>query len=409
MPLKILVAEDDRHTRRILEHIFTKDPAFRDQETQLLLAPDGEEALKLFEKERPDLVISDLLMPRLDGFALCRAIRRLPYGKDVPVIVTSAIYKETALLNRMREELSVEFYAKPFQVRELVKGVQRLLDRRQKVEAAGGGRPTRQERPKRRTQEMRRLQGDLAERPLAKLLLDLLEEQATGVLTLRRGQIKKEVFIVHGAPVGAESNIRTETLGHYLVAKSVLDEQQHERALVVAKEQHVSVMEAIAKIGFLSESDVLRHHTALAKLKIINSLRWHDGTYAFLPGDNFSDRMPKAAIDVTNILLLGLQRVTSLDEASKRLDAMSSHRIRLTERVERYQEVFLKVFGDEVLRLLPSSPTLNELLRKGVEPLKAYLHTHALLETGMAELGEAVEESPGAAVRTEDPIGLHQL
>ena len=102
MALKILVAEDDRHTRRILDHIFTKDPAFRDQDVELFLAPDGEEALKLFEKETPDLVISDLLMPRLDGFALCRAIRRLPAGKDVPVIVTSAIYKETALLNRMR-------------------------------------------------------------------------------------------------------------------------------------------------------------------------------------------------------------------------------------------------------------------------------------------------------------------
>ena len=130
MALKILVAEDDRHTRRILDHIFTKDPAFRDQDVELFLAPDGEEALKLFEKESPDLVISDLLMPRLDGFALCRAIRRLPNGKDVPIIVTSAIYKETALLNRMRDELGVEFFAKPFQVRELVRGVQRLLEKR---------------------------------------------------------------------------------------------------------------------------------------------------------------------------------------------------------------------------------------------------------------------------------------
>jgi len=130
MALKILVDEDDRHSRCILDHIFTKDPAFRDQDVQLFLAPDGEEALKAFEKESPDLVISDLLMPRLDGFALCRAIRRLPAGKDVPIIVTSAIYKETALLNRMRDELGVEFFAKPFQVRELVRGVQRLLEKR---------------------------------------------------------------------------------------------------------------------------------------------------------------------------------------------------------------------------------------------------------------------------------------
>lgn len=406
-PLKILVAEDDRHTRRILEHIFTKDVAFRDLDTQLFLAPDGEEALKIFEKERPDLVISDLLMPRLDGFALCRAIRRLPYGKEVPVIVTSAIYKETALLNRMRDELGVEFFAKPFQVRELVRGVQTLLEKR--ARGGGPGRPTRHERPRPPATDKQQKAGALAERPLAMLLLDLQESKATGVLVLRRGRIKKEIFIIHGAPVGAESNIRTETLGHYLVAKRILDEGQHQRALGLAKEQQKSLMEIIAGFGWLSEADILRHHTALAKLKIINSLRWHDGTYAFQPGDSFSDRIPKAAIDVINILLLGLQRVTSLDEASKKLEPVGDRRIRLTLRSERNQEIFSKVFGDEVLRLLPGQPTLNELLRKGVEPLKVYLHTHALLETGMAELGDAAVEPASPMVRTQDPIGLQQL
>jgi CheY-like chemotaxis protein/tetratricopeptide (TPR) repeat protein len=411
MTIKILVAEDDRHTRRILDHIFTKDPAFRGQQTQLFLASDGEEALKLFEKETPDLVISDLLMPRLDGFALCRAIRRLPQGKDVPVIVTSAIYKETALLNRMRDELGVEFFAKPFQVRELVRGVQRLLERSQR--SGKGERSTRQTgqaspAPGRQTGTLARSQGQLGERPLATLLFDLLEEQATGVLTLRRGRIKKEIYVIHGVPVGAESNIRTETLGHYLVARRVLDEQQHQQALRVAKEQHKSLMEAVVSLGWLSETDVFRHHTALVKLKIINSLRWHDGGYAFTTGDTFSDRIPKATIDITHILLLGLQRVTSLDEAARKLDGVANRAVRLTLRAERYHDAFAKVFGTEVLSLLPTQPTLNQMLRKGVESLKVYLHTHALLESGMAELGE-VKEEESAPVRAEDPIGLKQL
>ncbi len=408
MTLKILVAEDDRHTRRILDHIFTKDPAFRDQDTELFLAPDGEEALKIFEKEAPDLVISDLLMPRLDGFALCRAIRRLPHGKDVPVIVTSAIYKETALLNRMRDELGVEFFAKPFQVRELVRGVQRLLEKRQRSGRGGTRTATAQATPKRATGTLGRVQGELAKRPLAALLLDLLEDEVTGVLTLRRGRIKKEIYIIHGVPVGAESNIRTETLGHYLVAKRVLDEQQHQHALAHAKEHQQSIMQAVAALGWLSETDVFRHHTALVKLKIINSLRWHDGTYGMSPGDTFSDRIPKATIDITNILLLGLQRVTSLDEVSRALDAVANQSVRLRPRAERYRDSFVKVFGDEVLKLLPSQPTINEMLRKGVDSLAVYLHTHALLETGMAELGEAREDG-AAPVRTEDPIGLKHL
>ncbi len=406
MTLKILVAEDDRHTRRILDHIFTKDPAFRDQDVKLFLAPDGEEALKLFEKESPDLVISDLLMPRLDGFALCRAIRRLPNGKDVPVIVTSAIYKETALLNRMRDELGVEFFAKPFQVRELVRGVQRLLENRaQPGKAVSAAPPI--HRP---TGDIKKLAGKLSDRPLASMIFDLLEEQATGVLTLKRGRVKKEIYVILGHPVGAESNIRTESLGHYLVAKRVLDESQHQRAQATAKEKHVSLMEAIVELGWLNETDVFRHHTALVKLKIINSLRWDEGSYAFAPGDNFSGRIPKATIDIANILFLGLQRVTSLDEASKKLDVKASRSLLKTIRAERYLDVFIKVFGGDVLQLLPTQPSINEMLSKGIEPLRVYLQTHALLECGMVELGaEKAGEGSQPAVRAEDPIGLRQL
>jgi CheY-like chemotaxis protein/tetratricopeptide (TPR) repeat protein len=406
MALKILVAEDDRHTRRILDHIFTKDPAFRDQEVELFLAPDGEEALKLFEKESPDLVISDLLMPRLDGFALCRAIRRLPNGKDVPVIVTSAIYKETALLNRMRDELGVEFFAKPFQVRELVRGVQRLLERRARPDTAVSNKPP-THRP---TGAIQKLAGDLANRPLASMIFDLLEEQATGVLTLKRGRVKKEIYVILGHPVGAESNIRTESLGHYLVAKNVIDKGQLQRAQATSKEKRVSLMEAIVQLGWLNETDVFRHHTALVKLKIINSLRWAEGTYSFAPGDSFSGRIPKATIDIANILFLGLQRVTSLDEASQKLDAKANHTLTKTGRAERYQDVFTKVFGGDVLGLLPTGPSINEMLGKGIEPLRVYLQTHALLECGMVKLGSG-KASIGSqpAVRAEDPIGLRQL
>ncbi|MFH2006905.1 MAG: response regulator [bacterium] len=407
MALKILVAEDDRHTRRILDHIFTKDPAFRDQEVQLFLAPDGEEALKLFEQESPDLVISDLLMPRLDGFALCRAIRRLPAGKDVPVIVTSAIYKETALLNRMRDELGVEFFAKPFQVRELVRGVQRLLEKRLRPGRASSPPPPPMRQP---TGEITRLRGELSSRPLASLIFDLLEEQTTGILTLQRGRVKKEIYVILGHPVGAESNIRTESLGHYLVAKRVIDEQQHQRAVATAKEKRLSLMEALVQLDWLSETDVFRHHTALVKLKIINSLRWHDGNYAFAPGDSFSQRIPKVTIDVANILLLGLQRVTNLDEVSKKLDEVANKALRLTARAEHYRDIFTKVFGDEVLRILPGHPSLNEMLSKGTEALKVYLQTNALLECGMCELGEDKDTAGAAApIPAEDPIGLRQL
>jgi DNA-binding response OmpR family regulator/tetratricopeptide (TPR) repeat protein len=410
MALKILIAEDDRHTRKILEHIFTKDPAFAEQDTQLFLAPDGEEALRIFEREEPDLVISDLLMPRLDGFALCRAIRKTPQGKDVPLIVTSAIYKETALLNKMREELQVEFFAKPFQVRELLRGVQRMLERQDKKprpSAQGATQQAKPSEPKAEAQPPTR--GSLSDRPLAALIFDILEARSTGKLTLRRGRLRKEIYFVLGHPIGAESNVRTESLGHYLVVKRILDSNQHNKLLATARQESTTVMQALATLGWLSEDDVLRHHTALVKLRIINSLRWSDGRYEFTPGDTFSERMPRCAIEPATIVLLGLRRVIDLDEATQQLQPSADRPLVLTLRGERYRDVFIKVFGADLLNYLPTRPSIHELSAKGLEGMTIYSHAYALLHTGMARLGAARREPSAPALPGQDPLGLDQL
>jgi DNA-binding response OmpR family regulator/curved DNA-binding protein CbpA len=412
MTLKILIAEDDRHTRKILEHIFTKDPAFAHQNVELFLAPDGEEALKLFEKEAPDLVISDLLMPKLDGFALCRAIRKTAQGKNVPLIVTSAIYKETALLNRMREELKVEFFAKPFQVRELLSGVQRMLgDRAQKehsaaqtstAEAAPAVTPDRQKVPV-------PTQGNLKDRPLAALIFDILENRATGQLTLRRGRIRKELFFILGHPIGAESNVRNESMGHYLVIKRIIDNAQHQRLLTTAQQNKTSVMQSLVDLGWLSEDAVLRHHTALVKLRIINGLRWEEGQYAFQPGDHFSEKMVRCAIEPATIVLLGLKRTIDLDAATAWLKPNVERPLVLTLRGEQFRDVFVKVFGEALLSYLQTRPSISELSAKGLDSMTLYTHTYALTQTGMAHFGKARREPSAPSLPSQDPLALDQL
>lgn len=407
MSIKILIAEDDRHTRRILEHIFTKDQAFTGLDIELLLAPDGEEALHLFEKERPDLVISDLLMPRLDGFALCRQIRKLSFGLDVPLIVTSAIYKETALLNRMREELNVEFFAKPFQVRELVRGVQRLLKHRSSTRVKEPGPPPppvvsspRLDRP---------VSGDLSQVPLASVMFDLLEGQATGVLHLRRGKVKKELYFLLGQPVGAESNARNESFGNYLVVKHILDESQHQKLLDLAQRDNLDLVAALMKLKWLSEEDLLRHLTALVKLRIINCLRLKEGQYQFAPGDDFSDRIPRCTIDSVTLIFLGLKRLTDLDEVASSLSNDLHRPISLLPRADLYRDIFTKVFGDQLFPLLSKNPSLSDLNARGLDPMVTYTQMNALLLSGMAVFMGAREKTALPGVPTEDPLALNQL
>lgn len=80
--LKVLIAEDDLIASQNLEE-FLGD-YFRD----IIIANDGLEALKLYKEENPDIIITDISMPKLDGLEFVKAIRE--ENREIPVIVTTA-------------------------------------------------------------------------------------------------------------------------------------------------------------------------------------------------------------------------------------------------------------------------------------------------------------------------------
>ncbi|MFH2010785.1 MAG: response regulator [bacterium] len=123
----VLIAEDDRMTRRILQHAFESHPALAGRQLKIMMAEDGQKALELFLEHGAALVLLDLFMPRLDGFGLCQCIREAPAGSFTPIIVTSGIWKQPEILETLRRDFSVEFIAKPFNVEELAALVDKVL------------------------------------------------------------------------------------------------------------------------------------------------------------------------------------------------------------------------------------------------------------------------------------------
>ena len=118
--MRILVAEDDDHIRRGLEKIL------RAEGYEVIAASDGREALERFEEAAPDFALLDIMMPGMDGYALCREItRRRP---EVPVIFVSAKSEEIDKVIGL--ELGADdFIMKPFGVREVVARIRAVTRR----------------------------------------------------------------------------------------------------------------------------------------------------------------------------------------------------------------------------------------------------------------------------------------
>lgn len=119
---RLLVVDDEPAVRRILE------TRLRMAGYTVILAGDGEEALSQFYREQPDLVVLDVMLPKLDGFGVCRQLRA---ESSVPIIIVSALDNTSEKVAGL--ELGADDYLpKPFAPRELEMRIAAVL-RRQEV------------------------------------------------------------------------------------------------------------------------------------------------------------------------------------------------------------------------------------------------------------------------------------
>jgi two-component system KDP operon response regulator KdpE len=116
---RILLVDDDPHLLVVLAE------QLRDDGYEVATARDGQEALRRLEAGWPDLILLDLMMPRLDGLALARQIKA---EADLPIIVLSAIDTADSKA-RLLDEVAEDYIAKPYHYPELRARVQRVLRR----------------------------------------------------------------------------------------------------------------------------------------------------------------------------------------------------------------------------------------------------------------------------------------
>jgi len=120
MPQTILVVEDEPNIVESLSFLMKKAGFV------VRVARDGNTAIRTIESEAPDLVLLDIMMPRRDGYEVCRTIRANPDWDDVRIIMLSAKGRDPD--RRKGLELGADDYiTKPFSTREIVERVQEIL------------------------------------------------------------------------------------------------------------------------------------------------------------------------------------------------------------------------------------------------------------------------------------------
>jgi DNA-binding response OmpR family regulator len=121
---KILVVEDTKSIREIVAYML------RSQGYDVAESADGADALDKIPAFQPDVIVLDAILPRKTGFELCAELKRDARWKHVPILMLTAITRDTGKSDAYWREKSQadDFMSKPFKATELVERVVKLLD-----------------------------------------------------------------------------------------------------------------------------------------------------------------------------------------------------------------------------------------------------------------------------------------
>ena len=112
MPKKILIVEDNLRNMRLIEMLL------RSKGYTLLQATDGEEALEIAVRDKPDLIMMDIQLPKIDGLEVTRRLRQMPAFNHIPIIAVTA-YAMKGDKEKVIEAGCDAYLSKPVNTREL--------------------------------------------------------------------------------------------------------------------------------------------------------------------------------------------------------------------------------------------------------------------------------------------------
>ena len=127
---KVLIVDDEPNVRRLSRAILSK-------KFEVFEAEDGKEAIEIAVTQQPDVILMDMMMPKMDGLTACHAIKKDPTTKSIPVIMVTTIGFELNI--KLSQQMGATGYlTKPFSAQDLINTIVKVLENREVQVSLGG-------------------------------------------------------------------------------------------------------------------------------------------------------------------------------------------------------------------------------------------------------------------------------
>ena len=391
-----LVVEDDSGIQSLVRE------ALEGAGLQVMVEKDGDWALKALERRLPDVLLTDLLLPTISGFDLIDKLRAMPGGENVPVVVMSGIYKSTRHKKQAKDKGVTAFVDKPFKVDELVAAIKEAAGAT-KSRPVGRGASALPSAPKpassARVEGMvedpladfdtrlekdqvesasssfpaeKTVRGNLKNKRFPEVLSQLYRWKATGALLLRRGRIKKIVYLNDGYPIFVKSNLLSECLGRILVREKMITEDECEASLETLKKQAGKQQGTVLiEAGAISPHNLVFGLQLQLEQKLFDIFSWPDGDYQF----NAKIEIPTQAIhldmSLATIVSEGVRRKFTDQQVHDLLEPFQDLYLGVhPEPSHRFQEIPLEADERNLVALIDGRRTMREVVEKSGLPKK---------------------------------------
>ena len=292
---KILVVDDDPWIAKMLEFVVT------DAGHRAVVCRDGADAIEKFAEVMPDLVLLDVVLPKLDGLKVCDHIKRTPIGRLTPVLVFSGIYRDATEAQKFGADA---FLAKPFTPQQISILLKQMLPIAPEPPAADLAAPP-----------LKPGQGEtlLSVEPLPRVLGRLHRDLLTGVLTVRSRIGIKYLFIERGNVVQVRSPSTASGVTTSLLARGRVTPGQLEKQEQTARESQGkrTLSQLLVESGLVRPDELRKLVLGQMLWEIFEVFRWREGVQAFAESPPLPQSAGQFKLDVAtpNLVHWGVRKM----------------------------------------------------------------------------------------------------